>query len=165
MSNRSDLINVPMTIEWSGKANRKHFLADLIVKNKYTTMAEVGVRDGRTTFYLLDHIPDLKIYAIDLSVKGFYNTAIKEKYKDRLIPIEGDSATVAGLVPKVDLVFIDADHSYYGCAGDIKVYSKKVNKGGILSGHDIDYPGVNQAVNELIKSYNVGPNNVWFTNF
>jgi hypothetical protein len=31
----------------------------------------------------------------------------------------------------------------------------------LLTGHDIDYPGVNQAVNEMIKQYDVGPNYVW----
>ena len=163
MSKRKDLLNVPMTINWDQKPNRKYFLRHLIETNSYSTMAEVGVRDGRTTFYLLDNIPNLTIYAIDLSIKGFYNSAVKEKYKDRLIPIEGNSAYMSSSVPKVDLVFIDADHSYQGCKLDILAYRDKVKSGGILSGHDIDYPGVNGAVNELIKTYEVGPNNVWFT--
>lgn len=164
MSKRSDLLNIPMTISWDQKSNRKYFLRHLIETNNYTTMAEVGVRDGRTTFYLLDNCPTLTIYGVDLSINGFYNNAVKEKYGDRLIPIQGNSHEVYNNVPMVDLVFIDADHSYKGCKGDIIVYSPKVKQGGILSGHDIDYPGVNSAVNELIKKYDVGPNNVWFTN-
>jgi len=163
MSKRNDLLNIPMTIDWSGKANRKYFLRHIIENNNFQTMAEVGVRDGRTTFYLLDNIPTLKIYGIDLSSSGYYNSTVKDKYKDRLIPIQGNSHYVADLVPQVDLVFIDADHSYNGCFGDIVAYKPKVRSGGILSGHDIDYPGVNAAVNSLIESYDVGPNNVWFT--
>ena len=163
MAKRRDLLTVPMTVDWSGKSNRKYFLKYLIEKNNYTSMAEVGVRDGRTTFYLLDSIPNLKIYAIDLSIAGFYNEKIKSKYNDRLIPIQGNSHHVAGLIPQVDLVFIDADHSYAGCSGDIKAYRDKVISGGILSGHDIDFPGVNKAVREQIINYDVGPNNVWFT--
>jgi predicted O-methyltransferase YrrM len=165
MSKRDDLIDVPMTIEWNGKPNRKHFLRHLIETNNYTTMAEVGVRDGRTTFYLLDNCPNLKIYGVDLSSTGYYNPEVRQKYGDRLIPIQGNSHSVAGLVPEVDIVFIDADHSYAGCSGDIKAYKPKVKPGGILSGHDIDYPGVNKAVKEQIRKFSVGPNNVWFVNF
>ena len=161
MAKRKDLLTVPMTIDWNRKPNRKYFLEYLIKENNYTSMAEVGVRDGRTTFYLLDNCPELTIYGIDLSITGFYNSTIKEKYRDRLIPIQGNSSLVADQVPSVDLVFIDADHGYNGCKGDILAYQSKVR--GILSGHDIDYPGVNKAVNELIENYDVGPNNVWFT--
>jgi predicted O-methyltransferase YrrM len=163
MTKRRDLIHVPMTIEWNKKLNRKYFLRHLIETNNFTTMCEVGVRDGRTTFYLLDKIPTLTIYAVDLDTKLFYNNIVKEKYKNRLIPIHGKSVSVSPDVPNVDLVFIDADHSYSGCYADIQAYTPKVNNGGILSGHDIDYPGVNKAVNELVEIFDVGPNNVWFT--
>lgn len=164
MAKRNDLLDVPMTITWTQKSNRKYFLRYLIEKNGYTTMAEVGVRDGRTTFFLLDHCPDLVIYGVDLSIAGFYNKEIADKYKDRLIPIQGDSSSMADVVPNVDLVFIDADHSYTGCKKDILAYREKVLPGGIFSGHDIDFPGVNQAVNELVEGFKVGPNNVWFIN-
>ena len=163
MAKRKDLLDVPITIEWNQKSNRKYFLKHLIESNSYTSMAEIGVRDGRTTFYLLDNIANLTIYGIDLDTTLFYNDKVNEKYKDRLIPIRGKSANVAIQVPMVDLVFIDADHSYNGCLRDIIEYTPKVNKGGILSGHDIDFPGVNKAVNQLVKYYDVGPNNVWFT--
>ena len=156
---RQDRLIVPMTIDWSGKTNRKHFLRYLINENNYTTMAEVGVWDGRTTFYLLDSCPDLTIYAIDLSSKRFYNNEVAEKYGNRLIPVVGNSHEVAEQIPDVDLVFIDADHSYTGCSKDILAYRNKAR--GTLTGHDIDYPGVNKAVNELIENYEVGPNFVW----
>ena len=163
MAKRKDLLTIPMTIAWHGKPNRKYFLKYLIKENNYTSMAEVGVRDGRTTFYLLDNIPNLIIYGVDLSNAGYYTTEVKERYGSRLVPIQGNSHNVAHLVPSVDLVFIDADHSYNGCKGDILAYQSKVKTGGMLAGHDIDFPGVNKAVNELIGDYDVGPNNVWYT--
>ena len=156
---RQDRLTVPQTVAWTGKTNRKHFLRHLIEKNAYTTMAEVGVRDGRTTFYLLDNCPELTIYAIDLSATEFYSDDAKNKYGKRLIPIIGNSHDVYDQIPEVDIVFIDADHSYRGCKGDILAYQSKAKK--LFCGHDIDYPGVNKAVNELIKSYDVGPNFVW----
>jgi|TARA_X000000950_G_scaffold2981_1_gene3076 predicted O-methyltransferase YrrM len=161
MSKRKDLLDIPMTIEWSGKSNRRHFLCNLIQKNNFTSMAEVGVRDGRTTFHLLDQNSNLTIYAIDNNINQFYNNEVKEKYRERLIAIEGNSPLLANLIPQVDLIFIDADHSYQGCSRDILAYKNKIKNNGLLTGHDIDYPGVNKAVKELIGSYDVGPNNVW----
>ena len=161
MAKRRDLLDVPMTIEWSGKSNRRHFLNYLIQKNKFTTMAEVGVRDGRTTFHLLDQNPYLTIYAIDNNISQFYNDTIKKKYEERLIPIQGNSSLMVDKIPMVDIIFIDADHSYQGCSKDIVAYRNKIKKGGLLTGHDIDYPGVNRAVKQFIQNFDVGPNNVW----
>jgi predicted O-methyltransferase YrrM len=154
-----------MTIEWKGKPNRKYFLRHLIEQNNFTTMIEVGVRDGRTTFYLLDNIPNLTIYGIDLNVELFYNNTVKEKYGTRLVAIQGDSSQVAEKCPSVDLVFIDGNHSYEGCKKDIIAYASKVKPNGILSGHDYDFVGVNTAVNELVDAFDVGPNNVWLSRF
>ena len=155
-----------MTIQWEGKANRKHFLRHLIEKNNFKTMAEVGVRDGRTTFHLLDHCPELTIYAIDMSIKEFYNKEVANRYKNRLIAIEATSELAADQIAdnSLDLVFIDANHSYDYVKKNIIKYTPKLKENGLLTGHDIDYPGVNQAVNEMVKQYDVGPNYVWIKN-
>jgi len=58
-------------------------------------------------------------------------------------------------------VFIDADHSYESVKKDILKYTPKLKERGLLTGHDIDYPGVNKAVRELITEFDVGPNFVW----
>lgn len=160
---KANRLNVPMTVHWEGKTNRKHFLKYLIEKNNFKTMAEVGVRDGRTTFYLLDHIADLTIYAIDMSIKEFYNKEVADRYKNRLIPIEAMSEVAADRIAdnSLDLVFIDANHSYEYVKKDIIKYTPKLKTNGLLTGHDIDYPGVNKAVNEMIKNFDVGPNYVW----
>jgi predicted O-methyltransferase YrrM len=155
-----------MTVPWTGKGNRRHFLNWLIKEHNIKVMAEVGVRDGRTTFHLLDQNPELIIYGVDKSIAGFYNNDIKSKYGKRLIPIEALSIDGAAhiLDGSLDLVFIDADHSYEWVKKDIAAYKPKLKTGGWLTGHDIDFPGVNRAVNEVVKNYDVGPNNVWLTN-
>jgi predicted O-methyltransferase YrrM len=160
---RNDRLTVPMTIQWSEKDYRGTFLLNLIKKNNFKTMAEVGVKFGRTTFFLLDNVPDLVIYSIDTDISMFYNNQVKEKYKNRLIPIQGFSYNVANQLPdnSMDLIFIDADHSYNSVKKDILEYTPKLKEDGILAGHDIDYPGVNKAVYELIKDFDVGPDNVW----
>lgn len=161
---RNDRLDIPMTIEWDKKNYRGSFLLDLIEKNNFKTIVEVGVKFGRTTFFLLDNLSDIKLFSIDRDISMFYNNEVKKKYGDRLIPIQGLSWDVADQVTdnSVDLVFIDADHSYPAVKKDIIAYIPKLKQGGILSGHDIDYPGVNRAVNELIEKYDVGPNHVWF---
>jgi predicted O-methyltransferase YrrM len=158
---RWDRLSVPVTIPFEGK--RKKFLKHLIENNNFQIMIEVGIDTGKTTFFLLDNIPHLKIYAIDTDIKKFYNNSIKEKYGDRLIPMEGYSHEVADQLPDnfADIVFIDADHSYDAVKKDIVKYTPKLKKNGLLTGHDIDYPGVNKAVNEMIKDFDVGPNYVW----
>lgn len=53
----------------------------------------------------------------------------------------------------VDIVFIDAEHSYEGVKNDILKWLPKVRKGGIISGHDYApdgsaWPEVKRAVDE-----------------
>ena len=161
---RRDRLTVPMTISWDHpKSTRRHFLQHLIDTNNFTVMVEIGVRRGGTTFHLLDNCANLVIYAIDTDIGQFYNKDVKKKYGDRLIPIQGFSEAVVDQIPNesVDLVFIDGNHSYEYVYKDIVKYSPKLKPNGLLTGHDIDYPGVNRAVTELVKNYDVGPNNVW----
>jgi len=160
---RNDRLEIPMTIDWNAKNYRGSFLSYLIEKNNYKKIVEVGVKFGRTTFFLLDNHPDITIYSVDTDISKFYNNDVKIRYGNRLIPIQGNSYIVAEKIPdnSVDLVFIDADHSYNAVKKDILAYTPKLKNGGLLTGHDIDYPGVNKAVNELIENYDVGPNHVW----
>jgi predicted O-methyltransferase YrrM len=158
---RRDRLQVPITVPFEGK--RQHFLKHLIETNNFQVMIEVGIDTGKTTFYLLETIPHLTIYAVDTDISKFYTASVKEKYGDRLIPIQGYSFQVADQFADnfADIIFIDADHSYASVKKDILKYTPKLKKGGLLTGHDIDYPGVNKAVNEVIKNFDVGPNFVW----
>lgn len=55
----------------------------------------------------------------------------------------------------VDLVYLDADHSYEAVAADIRAWWPLLSHKGILAGHDYDltHPGVMQAVQELTAEY------------
>ena len=91
------------------------------------------------------------------------NPDIKDKYKNRLIPIQNKSEIAANQIKdnSIDIIFIDANHTYEFVKIDIVKYTPKLKPTGLLTGHDIDYPGVNKAVKELIKNFDVGPNYVW----
>lgn len=65
----------------------------------------------------------------------------------------------------LDLVFIDADHSYDGCLADIKAWLPKVRPGGIICGHDFGtpgFPGVKRAVEEVFGADYDHRHAVWF---
>ena len=95
-----------MTVEWKGSNGREFYLDNQIKKNKWSIGAEVGVRFGRTLFYLLDNNPRLQMYAIDIDISQFYSSQIKEKYGDRIIALEGNSSLVAEhILTKLDFVF------------------------------------------------------------
>jgi predicted O-methyltransferase YrrM len=161
---RQDRLTLSETVPWSDrKRSRRHVLAWLIKTHGVRTMTEVGVRRGGTCFFLLDQFPDLLLTAIDNDISQFYDTDVQKQYGDRLRAIQGHSHRVADQIADAsqDLIFIDADHSYRGCRGDILAYRPKLTANGLLTGHDIDYPGVNQAVTELVTGFDIAPNFVW----
>jgi len=155
---------LPLSVEWSGPNRREHYLDHLVKKHNWTVGVEVGVRTGRTLFHLLDHNPNLKMYAVDKDVQQFYTSAVKNKYNSRLIVLDGISWEQATFIKEqVDFVFIDAGHSTKSVSRDINAYRPllKNNKG--LTGHDIDFPAVQLALEQLEIKFDVGPDNTWIT--
>ena len=63
----------------------------------------------------------------------------------------------------VDVVYLDADHSYTGCSNDIDFWYPKIRDGGILAGHDYcngnpqkgHVYGVIQAVAQLVDEHDL----------
>jgi hypothetical protein len=55
------------------------------------------------------------------------------------------------------VVFIDLNHSYESVKEDIALWLPKVKKGGYLAGDDYheNWPGVIQAVNEMLNGFTV----------
>lgn len=81
---------------------------------------------------------------------------IKEFEVDhKITPVRGLSTEVHGLVTDHDLVYLDGDHSYEGCARDLQLYGPKARR--VLCGDDfVDRPefGVIQAVEEYADATN-----------
>lgn len=86
---------------------------------------------------------------------------------DRWFQHHGDSKAIGTKwLTKVDMVFVDGDHSYAGCKGDIEVWLKHLKPGGLLAVHDyrkdelpVNYetsphpkpwPDIDRAVDELL---------------
>jgi predicted O-methyltransferase YrrM len=153
---------LPLTIEWKRENRRELYLDYLVKENKWTTGIEVGVRFGRTLFYLLENNPSLKMYAVDIDISQFYSNKIQDKYKNRLIVLEGDSSLQAEKIKEqVDFIFIDAAHSKKAVIKDLESYRPLVKTPDGLLGHDIDYPSIQEALAESKIEIDVCPDNVW----
>lgn len=135
------------------------------------TGAEIGVHRGDMSVKLLSR-PDLYLLMVDNwkgkeewpegyrpvdmpknKERAFWRTEFAE---DRRTIIHEDSLEAALIVEpeSLDFVFIDADHTYEAVSAEIRAWTPKVKRGGLIGGHDYGkqgFPGVKQAVDEVFK--------------
>lgn len=89
-------------------------------------------------------------------------------YRDKINIYHMDSVDAARAVRdhSLDLVFIDANHSYKGVVSDIEAWLPKVKIGGYIGGHDFDeprFPGVRQGVElHFGRDIELGDDYTWF---
>ena len=130
--------------------------------------AEVGVADGRYSEILCQSIPGLVLFCVDPwntykdnrrgggkdQQFGNYETAKKRLEKFDATLIRSFSVPAAQKFPDecLDFVFIDANHDFDYVMEDIITWSRKVRKGGIISGHDY-YQFHNSGIIEAVNSY------------
>ena len=112
--------------------------------------AEIGVERGKFIEILCRD--GLKLYAIDpwmayddLKVKNSQkkHDAFYEEAKERLAPYDCTIIRKTSMEAvkdfedgSLDFVYIDGNHSFKYVVEDIWEWSKKVKKGGVISGHD-----------------------------
>jgi predicted O-methyltransferase YrrM len=111
---------------------------------RFETVLEIGTERGGT-LWLWTQIAtdDATIVSVDL--KTWPGIVIAGRAKQRLHRIEGDSheeeifQLVYGALPegKVDLLFIDGDHTYEGVKRDFDMYAPLVGEHGLIILHDI----------------------------
>lgn len=75
---------------------------------------------------------------------------------DIIMPLKGKSVDIARIWnrEKLDMVFVDGDHSYEGCLSDILSWLPHIKENGRMIGHDINWPGVKEAVLKVSKQKN-----------
>jgi predicted O-methyltransferase YrrM len=132
-------------------------------------VVNIGAGGGTSGLTFLEARPDLTLYTVDIQddssplgcLEGERNavTSSGVAWQGRFFQICGDSKQVGREWKRgpVDMVFIDGDHSYEGCAGDIVNWLPHVKAGGILALHDYKkpeadkpHPGVDQSVGDLL---------------
>ena len=109
---------------------------------------EVGVDKGKS-LYIARAVSQesVRVYGVDLR---------PDPNVDGTIFYQGDSVEIAqDFKNKIDVLFIDGDHSYAGCKRDIEVWYPHMKEGGVMLFHDGDEssPGVVRAVAEFVDTY------------
>lgn len=150
---------------------RWDFLIDTINERQYKAIAEIGVvgnigapehHHGMTTKFVLSHC-SLDVYFLvdELSSEVLWDFLFdKSAVYMKMRSVDAARFIVDG---SLDLVFIDADHSYESCKEDILVWLPKVRKGGVICGHDYGWdPGVAQAVDEIFTDVKITGNYTWW---
>lgn len=144
---------------------------------------EVGSWAGATTILLSDL--GFHVYAVDHwcgsdrledvanemggspAVFRLFCSNMGDRLFRSVTPLWMESRLAAAIWPaslKVDLMYIDGDHTYHGAREDILAWTPKVRHGGILAGHDFlpdTFPGVVRAVEETGKADRIGYS-VWW---
>ena len=164
--------------------SRWNVIAGLCLLHGWRRGAELGVFTGRFTQYLCTVIPDCTMIAVDLWKEQPDNTGAGSEtyvgydhelalknftficntfFPTRVAIVRMDTVEAAQHVPdgNLDFVFIDANHSYEGALADINAWTPKVRKGGLISGHDYNWPTVMRAVDDTGPCH-VASDNVWF---
>jgi predicted O-methyltransferase YrrM len=169
------------------KVGRTEELTKILQENNYQTIVEIGVYNGDNILTLANRFPNVKFIGIDPYFDGEYNDRYelrnKQYWDDKYTKVLNKAKALGNVTiirkqsldaaiefekESVDIVFIDAIHTYKDCKDDINHWLKVVKPNGILSGHDYStrFFGVIMAVNELLGVDNVriGADSTWFYN-
>jgi len=154
------------------------------------TLVEVGCKEGRTTGFLLETLPELHVITIDPWApmanadedykdwdfaqieRDFWANVGKNEWRAHMFRMTSMNAVellANGQHPRrpapYDIVFIDAGHDYENALADIKAWWPLVRDGGYLCGHDYQhrFPGVMRAVAKAFPLLRVAvcPDSVW----
>lgn len=123
---------------------------------------EVGTYYGRSTYCAMKFLPKgVKMYAVDIEDPGEYpgHKSRKQFWEEtgldeRVTYIVKPSVEAAEeFKEKIDMIFIDADHSYEEVKSDVESWYPHMKPGGYMYFHDADdsSPGVWQLVEEMSK--------------
>lgn len=119
---------------------------DLLVIPPQGIYLEIGVDKGKSLSVARMVVsPSVKVIGVDIQ---------DDPKVEGTIFYKGDSVEVAKTYTegKIDVLFIDGDHSYEGCKRDIDAWVPHLKENGVVLFHDCDEssPGVMWAVTEAV---------------
>jgi predicted O-methyltransferase YrrM len=138
---------------------------------------EFGTYDGATTRWLADTVPDAEVLTFDLpaDLRGEWEQAtlvggapgadgLGARFKgtpaeSRITQLLGDSRTYdfSGYAGLMDMVIVDAGHSYECAHADTENALRMLSPGGVIVWDDYEWPGVLQAVDEAAEQHGFDP--------
>jgi len=122
-------------------------------------MAEVGCYAGESATLFLNSGKVKKFYGIDIwAAPGFdlaeqkFDEVTKGRNVEKLkMPL----SETYGLLPELDFIYIDADHSYETTKSDILSSLKVVKKGGIIAGHGYYYNYKDRVIKAVFDMFGI----------
>lgn len=146
---------------------------------------EVGAWKGKSSSFMAVEIMNrgvnVKFDVIDtwegsnedahLSDEHVQSNTLYEHFLDNMKPVEGyytpikmTSEDAAKLYEdnSLDFVLIDANHEYEEVKKDILAWLPKVKPGSVLAGDDAPWPGVSQAIHELLPGVIIKKEAWWY---
>ena len=159
--------------------HRIKILHSIFYNSDYKSYLEIGVHNGSSMSYVVTNDKPIKCYGIDLfdDTYGHYlkedkirleRTTLnisKNNLKSKVKLIKGNSTnndTINELKKqlrgnKIDVLFIDGDHSYEGVKKDFINYSDFVRSNGLIILDDFDptyktYPEIRQFAFEMFRN-------------
>ncbi len=130
--------------EWYANICKKIFNGNIL---------EIGSFEGLSLSYIKDTIisNNNKIYSVEINCR---KKLIENSKAWGINLLCKSSKKASSEFPEefFDFVYIDGDHAYESVNQDISLWTSKIKKTGILAGHDYDWPGVKQAVDEKFKN-------------
>jgi hypothetical protein len=146
--------------------------------------AEIGVRDGRHAFYLINALDIEKLYLIDPyeayeeysedwatdDMMTEVETTAREKlggFKSTKFIRQYSNDAISDISEDLDFVYIDGNHEYEFVKDDIANYYPLLKEGGMLAGHDYNanWPGVVQAVDEFSQKHGLQVQRAMFSDW
>lgn len=140
-----------------------HRLAALVPANAKATIINIGAGAGTSGLAFREGNQLARIVTIDIHLNSplgslqSESNAFRQAGKEPPEQIQSGSIRVGQLWDrgKVDLVYVDGDHSEEGVRGDIEAWLPHIKPGGYIAFHDYagephHWPAVQQVVNELI---------------
>jgi predicted O-methyltransferase YrrM len=126
-------------------------------KDRRPTILEIGVLRGHHAQVMLQHLnPSLMILVDPWDMFGgethdsnLADTWHRMQGHSEVVLLKATSELACKLLDKdlmFDFIYIDGDHTTEGFVIDLDLWSNRVAPGGILAGHDFNFPNIEEVV-------------------
>lgn len=145
--------------------------AKQVLGNKPITVLEIGTYEARNAVSIMKELnvksltcidpyqyyddEQLTMIQLDEAKQRAYSRL--GSYGKKIKWIHATSHAAIKKIPdnSIDFIYIDGDHRYEYVKFELEHSWKKLKSGGVIAGHDIDWPGVVQAIGEFTLHNNL----------